>query len=407
MSFSIRHHALRRTLAVGALVTVALLASNLTARSAGDLQTQIAAGQSTAGALQSAVAADTARIQATTHGLQDAQRRLAAIQVKLSSSEAQLSSAQMELLNARDHLVDLENRLQRASKALAANLRANYEGTPPDVVSVVLNAHGFSDLLEQMSFLRRIGHQDATVLGATRAARTAVARQATELAALEQRDRTLTNQVLARRNQAAALKAALLTRQIAQTRARAGTTAKLNGLRGRLKTLEARAAAQAARAARAASVTTAPSVSLGPAAAGTGAPVAVDSGGIVQPPAGAPAAVGQVMAAGNAIATLPYIWGGGHGSFQANGYDCSGSLSYALAAAGLLSSPLDSTGFESWGDSGPGRWITVYANAGHAFMIVAGWRFDTVALAAGGTRWSSNVSGENTSGFVARHPPGL
>ncbi len=100
---------------------------------------------------------------------------------------------------------------------------------------------------------------------------------------------------------------------------------------------------------------------------------------MVQPPAGAPAAVAQVIAAGNAIATLPYIWGGGHGSFHASGYDCSGSVSYALAAAGLLSSPLDSTGFESWGEPGPGQWITVYANAGHAFMVVAGWRFDTVA----------------------------
>ncbi len=91
-----------------------------------------------------------------------------------------------------------------------------------------------------------------------------------------------------------------------------------------------------------------------------------------------------MIAAGNAIATLPYIWGGGHGSFQASGYDCSGSVSYALAAAGLLSSPLDSTGFESWGDPGPGRWITIYANADHAWMQVAGWRFDTVALASGG-----------------------
>jgi len=133
--------------------------------------------------------------------------------------------------------------------------------------------------------------------------------------------------------------------------------------------------------------------------------ISVNPGGMVQPPTGAPTAVGQVMAAGNAIATLPYIWGGGHGSFQANGYDCSGSVSYALAAAGLLSSPLDSTGFESWGDPGAGRWITVYANADHAWMTVAGWRFDTVALASGGTRWSQSTA--DPSGFVVRHPPGL
>jgi hypothetical protein len=115
--------------------------------------------------------------------------------------------------------------------------------------------------------------------------------------------------------------------------------------------------------------------------------------------------VAEVIAAGNAIAGLPYVYGGGHASFHAQAYDCSGSVSYALAAAGLVSSPLDSTGFESWGQPGPGQWITVYANAGHAFMVVAGWRFDTVALAADGTRWTRTMT--DTSGFVARHPAGL
>jgi hypothetical protein len=131
----------------------------------------------------------------------------------------------------------------------------------------------------------------------------------------------------------------------------------------------------------------------------------IDPGGMAQAPADAPAAVKQVIAAGNAIAGLPYLYGGGHGSFRANAYDCSGSVSYALAAAGLVSSPLDSTGFESWGEPGPGRWITVYANSGHAFMVVAGWRFDTVALSADGTRWTRAMT--STGGFVARHPPGL
>ena len=112
-----------------------------------------------------------------------------------------------------------------------------------------------------------------------------------------------------------------------------------------------------------------------------------------------------MIAAGNAIAGLPYLYGGGHGSFHANAYDCSGSVSYALAAAGLVSSPLDSTAFESWGQPGPGKWITVYANAGHAYMYVAGWRFDTSALSRGGTRWTREQ--RSSAGFVARHPPGL
>jgi hypothetical protein len=112
-----------------------------------------------------------------------------------------------------------------------------------------------------------------------------------------------------------------------------------------------------------------------------------------------------VIAAANAIAGLPYVYGGGHGSFHADGYDCSGSVSYALAAAGLVSSPMVSSDFETWGDPGPGRWITVYANAGHVWMDVAGWRFDTVAQAGSGTRWAQR--GGEFAGFVVRHPPGL
>jgi peptidoglycan hydrolase CwlO-like protein len=374
-----------RALAATAAIACALLGSDLTTRGVGDIQGQIAANQSTAASLQAQIAADTARIHATTTGLHDAQARLSALQAELSARIAQLRAVQGELLAARDHLVVLENRLQLASRALAANLVANYEASQPDFVTVVLEARGFTDLLERMSFLSRIGHQDARVVSATRAARAAVAQQATTLATLEQRDRQLTDQILAHRDQVAALQAALLSQQISEVGARANTAAKLHDLNAQLKALEAKAAAQARSA--------------------TVAGIALNPGGMVQAPPGAPTAVGQVMAAGNAIATLPYIWGGGHGSFQASGYDCSGSVSYALAAAGLLSSPLDSTGFESWGLPGPGQWITVYANAGHAFMVVAGWRFDTVALASGGTRWSQSMA--DTSGFVARHPPGL
>ncbi len=115
--------------------------------------------------------------------------------------------------------------------------------------------------------------------------------------------------------------------------------------------------------------------------------------------------IARVIAAGDEIATRPYVWGGGHGSFQSVGYDCSGSVSYALHGAGLLSSPEDSSALESYGEAGPGRHITIYANADHAFMVIDGKRFDTVALAETGTRWSSSMT--STAGFVARHPDGL
>jgi peptidoglycan hydrolase-like protein with peptidoglycan-binding domain len=115
--------------------------------------------------------------------------------------------------------------------------------------------------------------------------------------------------------------------------------------------------------------------------------------------------VARVIAAGDEIATRPYVWGGGHGSFSSSGYDCSGSVSYALHGGGLLSSPEDSTALESYGEPGPGREITIYANSEHAFMVVDGKRFDTVALSETGSRWSDSMT--STGGFVARHPAGF
>ena len=115
--------------------------------------------------------------------------------------------------------------------------------------------------------------------------------------------------------------------------------------------------------------------------------------------------VQRVIGAANEIATRPYVYGGGHGSFESSGYDCSGSVSYALHGGGLLGSPEDSTGLESYGEGGPGRYITIYANAEHAFMVIDGRRFDTVALAETGNRWSDSMT--STAGFVARHPAGL
>jgi cell wall-associated NlpC family hydrolase len=113
----------------------------------------------------------------------------------------------------------------------------------------------------------------------------------------------------------------------------------------------------------------------------------------------------MIIRAANRIAQADYRYGGGHRTFNDTGYDCSGSISYALHGAGLLASPLDSTGFMSYGSAGRGRHVTIYANAGHAFMVVDGRRYDTSAMGEAGSRWTwTKRSG---SGFVARHPPGL
>jgi peptidoglycan hydrolase-like protein with peptidoglycan-binding domain len=116
--------------------------------------------------------------------------------------------------------------------------------------------------------------------------------------------------------------------------------------------------------------------------------------------------VARVIAAADEIATRPYVYGGGHGSFQSEGYDCSGSVSYALHGGGLLSSPEDSSGLESYGEAGPGKYITIYANAEHAYMTIDGRRYDTVALQEDGSRWA-NSPGDDGGGFVERHPDGL
>jgi peptidoglycan hydrolase CwlO-like protein len=386
------HERLRIPAVVAFIAAVALLmGTGLTAGSSGDLQSQISSTQSAVASLKSEIAADTVRINQTSNGLAIANQQLSTLQRQLSARESALRQVNGELLSARNHLVDLENRLEKSTQALAANLVASYEQQPPNLVTVILEAKGFNDLLERVAFMQRVGTQDAEIVGTTRAARTAVAHEAAVLASLEQRDRTLTNDVLQQRNHVAALQAALLHQQISELGARSGDSTQLHSLSARLSSLEAKAAAQAAQAAQ-----------TGNAPVGG---IAVNTGGMVQPPPGAPEAVKEIIAAGNAIATLPYIYGGGHASFHADGYDCSGSVSYVLAAAGLLTSPMVSGQFEDWGDPGPGKWVTIYATDGHVWMTVAGWRFDTVALAETGTRWAQG--GGEFDGFVVRHPPGL
>lgn len=124
-------------------------------------------------------------------------------------------------------------------------------------------------------------------------------------------------------------------------------------------------------------------------------------------PAGAPRAVRKVIAAANRIRTKPYRWGGGHRRWWDRGYDCSGAVSFALRGGRLLSTPLDSTGLMTWGAARAGRWITVYANAGHTYAVIAGLRWDTAGSGKGtGPRWYSNTDSVVRGKFAVRHPAG-
>jgi hypothetical protein len=137
----------------------------------------------------------------------------------------------------------------------------------------------------------------------------------------------------------------------------------------------------------------------------TGPSARVLPDGTAQAPENAPDVVKRVILAANQIAKFPYKWGGGHGAWRDNGYDCSGSVSFALAGAGLLDRPLTSGLLAGYGAPGPGQWITIYANSGHVFMIVAGLRFDTSGQGRAGTRWQEAV--RPAGGFAVRHIPGL
>jgi hypothetical protein len=137
----------------------------------------------------------------------------------------------------------------------------------------------------------------------------------------------------------------------------------------------------------------------------SGATAVLTHEGLAIAPLGAPAIVQAVVQAGNQIARLPYRYGGGHATWIDTAYDCSASISFAFAAAGLISAPMVSGQLAQWGEPGPGRWITVYAHGGHTFMVVAGLRFDTSGLRESGSRWQA--SARPATGFAVRHPVGL
>jgi cell wall-associated NlpC family hydrolase len=375
--------ATRLRAAVVALVLAAACAVAFGAPSPG--RADVAADREAAASLKDRVAAETARIEATGESLAAAESRLGALEERVATQQANVQRTQDALFRARVRQAKLERRAASATKALAKNLVADYQSGRPDLVTVIIDSTGFSDLIERADFYKRVRDNNGRILDRARTAKAAVVREAKHLTSMRTQYRAAAAAAATDRNRAAVVRSAILSRQEAQLAKRDGTRAQLATVRGRIKRVE-RQQAREARAARSATTST-----------DAAPPVSTSGGG--------GDVVSRVVSAANEIATLPYQWGGGHGSFQDSGYDCSGSISYALAAGGLLSSPLDSTGFMSWGEAGPGKRITVYANAGHAYMYVDGRRYDTSALSGGGTRWTSEP--RSNDGFVARHPPGL
>jgi peptidoglycan hydrolase CwlO-like protein len=323
-----------------------------------------------------------------------------AIEAELAEKQAELDRATAALEKEEAHLEEVREKLQRSLGILRERLVAIYESGSPDVLNAILESENWSDMAAQTEYLNRIQNYDNEVVERVTTLRNEVRssvekldEQRAEIEEVRDAIAAKEREVNSARKEAKAgwleLKAAQAKRQedLEALESREGALA------GNLASISEQVAAEGGDA----------TTGMMPAPLNPGQEAQVLNESEASAPASAPAAVQEVISAGNAIATTPYIWGGGHGSFESSGYDCSGAVSYALHGGGFLESPLDSTGLETWGEPGPGQWITVYANAEHAWMVVAGIAFDTVG--GPGPRWHSPWV-DSPEGFVARHPAG-
>jgi peptidoglycan hydrolase CwlO-like protein len=325
----------------------------------------------------------------------------AAVQGELEAKQAELDRATAKLAADKHRLAVVRARLQRALTVLRDRLIAIYESGSPDMVDVVLDSASWSEVSTRADYLAQVQEYDDSVAARVKSlrdeARAAVRRMKGVRRQIEAARDTIAikeREVAAARDAAEARFAELKSAQAARRQA-------LESLESREEALSDNLAAISEQIASATGEPVQVEGSPAPLTPGESAHYISESQASV--PSAAPSAVAAAIEAANSIATTPYIWGGGHGSFESSGYDCSGAVSFALHGGGFLSSPLDSTGLETWGVPGPGKWITVYANSGHAWMIIAGLAFDTVG--GPGPRWHSSPV-DSTSGFVARHPAG-
>jgi peptidoglycan hydrolase CwlO-like protein len=328
-------------------------------------------------------------------------QRQAAVESELAAKEGELDAATEELEADQRHLAAVRARLQRALDVLRDRLVSIYEAGSPDMLNVVLDSASWSEVNTRADYLDQIQQYDDSVASRVKGlrdeARAAVKRMtAVRLQIKDARDAIAVKEreVAAARQEAEARFAELKSAQAERREAMESLESREEALGDNL----------AAISEQIASTTGAPAPVTGtPAPLTPGQSANYISESQASVPSEAPAAIAAAIEAANSIATTPYIWGGGHGSFESSGYDCSGAVSFALNGGGFLESPLDSTGLETWGEPGPGQWITVYANAEHAWMIIAGLAFDTVG--GPGPRWHSSPV-DSPEGFVARHPPG-
>jgi peptidoglycan hydrolase CwlO-like protein len=328
-------------------------------------------------------------------------QKQAAVESELAAKEGELEVATEKLEADQHRLALVRARLQRALGVLRQRLVSIYESGSPDMLNVVLDSESWSEVTTRADYLSQIQEYDDSVASRVKGLRDEARAAVKRMTAVRLQIESARDAIAVKEKEVAAASEAAQARFAELKSAQAERREAMESLESREEALSDNLAAISEQIA---TTTGAPAPVTGtpaPLTPGEGAEYISESQASV--PSAAPAAIAGAIEAANSIATTPYIWGGGHGSFESSGYDCSGATSFALNGGGFLSSPLDSTGLETWGEPGPGKWITVYANAEHAWMIIAGLAFDTVG--GPGPRWHSSPV-DSPEGFVARHPPG-
>jgi peptidoglycan hydrolase CwlO-like protein len=326
-------------------------------------------------------------------------RRQGAVESELVAKQAELDRASAQLAAEKRRLARIRARLQRALGVLRERLVAMYVAGSPDMLSVVLDSDSWSDVSTRADYLSRIQDYDNAVADRVKGLRDEAKATVERMALIRLQLEHTRDEIAVKEREVAAAKAEAEARFADLKAAQAERQQALDSLQSREAALSDNLASISEQLASAGgSVPT-----TGPAPLTPGQQAEYISESQASVPSSAPPAIAAAIEAANSIASTPYIWGGGHGSFESSGYDCSGAVSFALHGGGFLDSPLDSTGLTTWGEPGPGQWITVYGNSGHAWMIIAGLAFDTSGGA--GPRWHTEPV-SSTEGFIARHPPG-
>ncbi|HWJ41859.1 MAG TPA: hypothetical protein VNR67_00325 [Solirubrobacterales bacterium] len=323
-----------------------------------------------------------------------------AVEAELERKQAELDRATEALEAEEAHLERVRAKLRKALDLLGDRLVAIYEAGSPDMLNAILESEDWTEMSAQTEYLRQIQAYDDAVVDRVKTLRDEVRgaverldERRAEIEAARDAIAAKEEEVARRSQEAAASFRELKSEQAARQEALEALESREQALGNNLAVISEQVASEGGDA----------TTGQMPAPLNPGQEAELITESEASAPASAPQQVKDAIAAANAIATTPYIWGGGHGSFESSGYDCSGAVSYALHGGGFLDSPLDSTGLTTWGEAGPGRWITVYGNASHAWMVIAGIAFDTSGGA--GPRWHDPWA-NSPEGFIARHPAG-